>query len=173
MILLHYFSILLFLFHAISMLFLTFRLHYFHLRSTIILCVFIKTDDSRKETQLHRSSRSDGSFAGETSSTISVRLHGHENTKLPPPSSRSCIGETNRCFMNLQRMSRSVVSWNSALQTDPHWFAAICKPSVASLPYSRPHPLFSARKRSCAKFSSNKISEAIVARDVLGGVASP
>ena len=56
MILLHYFSILLFLFHTISMLFLTFRLHYFHLRSTIILCVFIKTDDSRKETQLHRSS---------------------------------------------------------------------------------------------------------------------
>jgi len=155
------------------MLSLTFCLHCFHLRSTIILCVFIETDDSRKETQLHRSSRSDGSFAGETSSTISVRLHGHENTKLPPPSSRSCIGETNRCFMNLQRMSRSVVSWNSALQTDPpHWFAAICKPSVASLPCSRPHPLFiPARKRSCAKFSSNKISEAIVARDVLGGVA--
>jgi len=36
------------------------------------------------ETQLHRSSRNDAFFARETSFTISVHLHGHENTKLSP-----------------------------------------------------------------------------------------
>lgn len=147
------------------------RLHYFHLRSTIILCVFIETDDSCKETQLHRSSRSDTSFARETSSTISVRLHGHENTKVPPPSSRSCIA--------------------SVRQIDTSWiYSGWVARSFHEIARYKPIPIDSLRfvnhslvldltsfsslqENAAAKFSSNKISGAIVARDVLGGVASP
>lgn len=120
--------------YTISTLFLTFPFVLFLFvfwSSTIILCVFIETDDSCKETQLHRSSRSDVSFAGRSvfdyfRTFARARKHEATTATLPPRPSRYRIGETNRCFMNLQRMSRSVVSWNSALQTDPHRFAAIC-----------------------------------------------
>jgi len=112
---------------------------------TIILCVFIEIDDFRKETQLHRSSRSDASFARKCLLLFpyvctDTKTRSYHRDAIIPPSFRSRIGETNRCFMNLQRMSRSVVSWNSALQTDPLRFAAICKPSVAFIPSRSPSP---------------------------------
>lgn len=60
------------------------------LPATIISRVdIIKTDESREETQLHRSLRGTSRRAkrqgGEegTSSTISVRSRGHENTRQP------------------------------------------------------------------------------------------
>lgn len=72
---------------------------------------------------------------------------GCENTKTKQPAATLSrllrlpfsSRETNRCFMNLQRMSCSVVSWNSALQTDLCRFAAICKPSAIP---SSPSTLF-------------------------------
>jgi len=81
-----------------------------------------------------------------------TKTRSYHRDAIIPSSSCSRISETNRCFMNLQQMSRSVVSWNSALQTDPLRFAAICKPSVALFPRAHPHPQPSssvARRYSC------------------------
>lgn len=131
--------------------------------------VFIETDDclARKKRRLHRS------FARRKRLWLfpyvcaNTKIRSTVTATRPPTPSLSSVRQIDASWI-YSGWACSIVSWNNALQTDPCRFAAICKPSTVSLFPSPP-----SRRDAAAKFSSDKISGAIVPRNVVGGVAFP